>query len=1213
MAVKWTQEQQQVIDLRDANILVSAAAGSGKTAVLVQRIIEKILDVDHPVNIDQFVIVTFTRAAAGEMRDRIQAAIEKEAALQPENAHLQRQRTRIHMANITTIHGFCTGIIKNHFQEIDLDPAFRVGDEGEFKLMRKDVLAQVLEEYYEEGQEGFLRFAETFSSGKTDEKMEDIILDLYRFAMSFPYPEKWLSQCMEYYQADSYETLVESPWIKSLMEHLVRMTETLPEKVSKLQELVWDNPLTFAYKDIVTFYKKKVQALQSGNDYDTWYQQLHGLEQPKLPVGKSSCPDKELREEINSVRGAIKKIFDEIAEGYFEQSSEQILDDLANCRPVMEMLVQITVSFMERYIEEKRQKNLLDYNDLEQEALHILRDADGNPTKTAKEYAEFFEEILIDEYQDSNLIQEYLLSAVSRLPFGGNNLFMVGDAKQSIYRFRLARPELFMEKFNQYSTTEGVCRRIDLHKNFRSRREVLDSANYIFGRIMKEELGEIEYNEDAALYHGMEFPAPVGEKDYTTELMLFDKRDLDLDAKEFEAKMIAHRIKKLVSEEGGLSVVDKKTGLYRRARYSDIAILLRSAKGFDSILVEELAAEGIPAHMLSREGYFDALEIVTMLNYLRIIDNPYQDIPLLSVLKSPIVSVTDDELATIRIFHGEEDLFTCVCAYGAEGEDEGLKNKLCQFLEQLEQFRQKMYYMPVHSFICHILDVTGYGDYIGVMPGGSQRSANMNMLVEKAYAFEQTSYTGVFQFVRYIEQLQKYEVEMGEASLLSENDDTVRIMTIHKSKGLEFPIVFVAGLGKRFNRMEEANPLAMHATMGVGMDNVFLEERVKSKTLLKKSVILRNRLESMGEELRVLYVALTRAKEKLILTGGLEHLPNSIVRAYEEGYGSQLSYASLAAAGTYFGWILAALACHDDMRYLIGEYIEEPGVSVREAFFEQAAFSIKVIELQDIMQEDLEELAKEARQELTMDMENAMSKRELPENIKQALEYVYPYDSKNAVPAKVSVSELKHAGMKLDEEERQLIETKETEPVIPSFLQEKKEKILGSDRGTAYHTVFEKLDLTMTDTIEQIHDQLNHMFESGFLEDSMRKVIRPEKLLAFAVSPIGKRMKKAQVEGRLYKEQPFVFALPAKQLKEEWNTGEPVMIQGIIDVYFEEEGELVLLDYKTDYIKSGKASELTDKYETQLRYYKIALEALTGKKVKESVLYSVYLEQEIFL
>ncbi|MCI8371316.1 MAG: helicase-exonuclease AddAB subunit AddA [Lachnospiraceae bacterium] len=1215
MAVQWTEEQQQVISLREANILVSAAAGSGKTAVLVQRIIDKVMDQNHPVNIDQMVIVTFTQAAAGEMRERIQAAIEKEAALHPENEHLQRQRTRIHMANISTIHSFCKHVIQNHFQEIDLEPSFRIGDEGELKLMKKEVLSLVLEDFYTEGSEEFYRFTETFSSGKSDDRIEEIVLTLYDFAMSYPYPRQWLEHCRNLYTVNTYEELMQTEWMQILFAHQFRMLEYTEEKLVQARKLLEGFAEAENYQQIFDYYASRIQAMKAECDYSSWQKQLENLTSPALPKGKKSCPDAEVREEVKGLRDEVKEILEKMREVYFQQSAEQILEDLSHCAPVIEMLIQAVLRFQERFQEEKHRQNLLDFNDLEHEALHILRNEEGEPTETAKEYAEFFEEILIDEYQDSNLVQEYLLTSISKQPLGGNNLFMVGDAKQSIYRFRLARPELFMEKYHTYSLEEGPCRRIDLHKNFRSRGEVLDSANYIFEKIMKRSLGGIDYDHASALYQGMEFATPVHEGDYTTELLLFDRKnkDLDIDSIQYESKLIAHRIKALVDEETGLDVLDKREGTYRKARYRDIAILLRSTGGFDTILLEELAAEGIPAHMLSREGYFDTLEITTMLNYLRIIDNPLQDIPLLSVLKSPFVGLDDEELVKIRIEQEEVSIYQCVQHYMEEGEEEALRIKLSEFFAQLQQFRMEMCYMPIHKFICHILDATGYGDYIGVMPGGGQKKANMEMLVEKAAAFEETSYAGVFQFIRYMEQLEKYKIDTGEASIISENDDTVRIMTIHKSKGLEFPIVIAAGLGRKFNKMESRQPLVIHHTLGLGMEHVLLETRQKNKTLLRSVILLQNQLESLGEELRVLYVALTRAREKLILTGGVDQIEKCIKRACRDGYSSAPDYGSLTMAGSYMEWILAALSGHPDAEEEIRNYISTPPSTRVQSDFPHASFLIREIQLSELIEEDLQELVQEERMNLQMDMEKSGNQEELPEKLRERLEYQYQYEEQMSIPAKVTVSELKRAQREEPEEGHLLYPLQESVKIQPSFLQQERAEVSAVNRGTAYHKVFECLDLDRCESISHVEEQLEHFYENGILEERMRAVIRPRKIWRFACSEIGRRMRRAQTEGKLYKEQPFVYAVPACEINDNWDSQELIMVQGIIDVFFEEEGELVLLDYKTDYIKEGQESMLSQRYRIQFEYYQRALQEITGKRVKELVLYSVFLEKEIIV
>lgn len=1209
MAVKWTEQQQQVIDLRKADILVSAAAGSGKTAVLVQRILSKITDPEDPVNIDQLVIVTFTQAAAGEMRERIQAAIEKEAALHPDNEHLQRQRTRIHMANISTIHSFCKSVIQNHFQEIDLEPSFRIGDEGEVKLIKQEVLGEVLEEYFASEDKTFVRFAETFAVGKNDDILESIVLDLYNFSMSDPYPVEWLSHCLTQYAAKDYEAVLQTDWMQALFAHFRQMLSYGDTKIKKFCQLVEQIPEREAYMEIAGYYRALLESLAARPDYVHWQKVLQELKHPALPRGKKSCQDEEIREELKQLRDDVKKILDSLKKDYFGQTAEEILDDLANCRPVMEKLIEITVRFMEAYRQEKRSRNLLDFNDLEHEALRILRDEKTKePTETAREYGEFFDEILIDEYQDSNMVQEYLLTSISRHAAGEHNVFMVGDAKQSIYRFRMARPELFMEKFDTFSVSEGPRRRIDLHKNFRSRHHVLDSANYIFERLMHRELGGITYDAEAALYPGLIFPEQDTKQDYRTELLLFDKKELEgeLDAVQYEAKLIAHRIRRLTDPAKGLQVLDKASGGYRRAQYGDIAILLRSTAGFDTALIEELAAEGIPAHAVSREGYFDTLEIATVLNYLRVIDNPLQDIPMLSVLKSPFVGISDEDLVRLRLKE-KKTIYDCVCAYREDGEEDTLVRRLADFLEQLADFRKKMHYMPIHKFICYILDETGYGDYIAVMPGGEQRRANIQMLIEKASDFEAASYLGVFQFVRYVEQLEKYQIETGEASVVGENDNAVRIMTIHKSKGLEFPIVFLAGLGRKFNHTQARQPVVFHPTLGLGMDNVQLKSRQKNKTLLRGAILLQNQLESLGEELRVLYVALTRAREKMILTAGAEDLERAVKNAYRDGMGDAMEYGCLVSAGHYIDWILTALAGHPDMDVLAEEYMEQkPGRPFNS--YEGAGFAVQKVRLDEMLEEDLQQMAENERKWLNLEEQLAFHTEELPEHMSKALHFAYPYEKEKKIPVKVSVSELKRREIS-QEEEAQLFAAEEPVRLRPAFLEAEEEHVSSVARGTAYHKVFECLDLEKCGDIKEIREQLESFFEAELLPEECRPVIRPEKIAAFVKSDIGQRMKRADREGRLYREQPFVYSMEAQKLDKNWDSAQPVLIQGIIDAFFEEDGALVLVDYKTDHLKGQKPQVLAERYKSQMEYYRKALESMMGKPVKEAVLYSVYLEQ----
>lgn len=1223
MAVKWTKQQRQVIDLRNTDILVSAAAGSGKTAVLVQRIIEKIMDEDNPVNIDQLVIVTFTQAAAGEMRERILAAIEQQAALHPENAHLQRQKTRIHMAIISTIHSFCKHIIQNHFQEIDLEPSFRIVDSGEAALLRQDVLDEVLEQYYEEGKDEFLRFTEHFASGRDDSGVAEVILQLYDAAMSNPNPERWLFDCQRAYQVENSKQLMETEWMQALFVHLKGMAAYAKEKILQAENLIAANPSCAAYESCFSYYKQFIKQLNEQEEYQAWFRLCSSFSRQKLPTGKRSCPDVALREELKGLRDELNSLFEDLKKKYFVQEEEVVLRQLKEMRPVIEMLVEVTLAFWRQFWQEKRKKNMLDFNDLEHEALRILVDENGDPTKTALEYAQYYDEILIDEYQDSNLVQEALLVSISKHAFGKHNLFMVGDSKQSIYRFRQARPELFMEKFHAYASGAGQQQRIDLHKNFRSRREVLSFVNYMFARIMHETVGGIAYDEEAALYQGREFEEPKGRDGYETELLIFDKKEneTDLSAAQVEARILVNRIRQMVKEEGGLLVQDSKTGTMRPAQYGDIAILLRSTTGFDTVLVKEMAAVGIPAHVLSKDGYFNTLEVKTILNYLSVIDNPLQDIPLLSVLKSPIGRITDEELAKIRIYSEKACLYDCIREYNGQcGEEDELQQKLSEFLEQLQQFRLKMNEMPIHKFLCHILDKTGYGDYVRLMPGGEQRRANMDMLVEKAAAYEKTSYLGVFQFIRYIEQLQKYKIEMGEASIAGENDNTVRIMTIHKSKGLEFPIVFAAGLGKDFNRTERSKKIVIHPSFGVGIDYVNLKLRQKQRLLLKEVFLQQNYLEELGEELRVLYVALTRAKEKLVLCGGVSNLEDRLKWAYAQENQNALSYGGICSAKRFMDWILCALIGHRDMQPLLESYVEK-GHSWEEASAARClfpvSFAVREIKIESLFEDELMEMAAEERTFLLFDREKEDCKGTLSKEVEQKLLFCYPFERENAIPVKVSVSELKGEGLsqfvQQEEEAALLFQKADTkrEKKMPSFIQKPDEGISALERGNAYHKAFECLDFTNAASLQQVEGQLEQLYACKKLEPKLKGVLRPQKLMAFARSPVGERIARAQAQGRLYREQPFVYSVRAEEIDPEWDSSQPVMIQGILDVFFEEEDGLVLLDYKTDYVKPGQESILKERYVGQMNYYRRALSNIMGKPVKECILYSICLERFI--
>ena len=777
MAMKWTEEQQKVITLRDRNILVSAAAGSGKTAVLVQRILSKIMDPLKPVDIDRLLIMTFTRAAAGEMRERIERALDTALAEDPDNEHLQRQMMLIHTAQITTIDGFCSYVIRNYFHLIGLDPGYRTADEGELKLLQEDVLKELFEDYYAEGDEKFTAFVECYASGKSDEGLKEHVLDLYNASMSNPWPEEWLDGCVENYHLDPEKGIAGTPWFHYLWEIVDSALKEAEELTESAMEICGETEGPELYLDALKndlILIRQLRELSVKQDYDEMAQYLQNIKFARLSTKKMEGVSDQLKSLVKDIREDEKDILKDLGDRYFQCTLDELTElTLASAEP-LEMLVQLTKDFAGRFSEKKREKNVLDFSDMEHFALEILLKKEGDtytPSQAARELSEKYDEVLLDEYQDSNLVQEILMQNVSGWVNERKNIFMVGDVKQSIYRFRLARPELFMEKYKNYSLADSREQRIDLHKNFRSRPEVLSGVNFIFRQIMGSDLGGIDYDEAAALYPGASFPEGQNSDFVKTEVLLVEKDSPVLEEeegpeneRELEALAIAGKIRSMVGTE---KVLDKETGEYRPLRYGDIVILLRSATGWAETFGEVLSSRGIPSYMASRTGYFSTTEVVTLLNYLRILDNPLQDIPLTGVLRSPMAGCTTEELAEIRIACPEGMIYECVKSFVEDyrehkivGEKKKiLGEKLSRFMENMNALRDMSAYTPVHQLILEALERTGYGNYAKAMPDGVQRSANLNMLVEKAMEYEKTSYRGLFNFVRYIEKLQQYQVD----------------------------------------------------------------------------------------------------------------------------------------------------------------------------------------------------------------------------------------------------------------------------------------------------------------------------------------------------------------------------------------------------------------------------------------------------------------------
>lgn len=1266
MGVSWTTEQQQVIDLRNRNILVSAAAGSGKTAVLVERIVKIITDKNHPVDIDHLLIVTFTNAAAAEMRERIGNAIEKALDEQPGNEHLLRQLTLIHNAQITTIDSFCLYVVRNHFHEIDLEPNFRIGDEGELKLLREDVLGRVLEQNYEEPSEAFSDFVEGYASGRTDAALNEMILQLYEFSRSYPWPEKWLDSFVGAYRIETREELDRAEWLAPLTENICFVLKDCEQLLKQALAITQQDDGPDMYEKAVQSDLEKYEGLSRLTSFCELSVALSDIKYDRLASSRGFEGDPDKLELVKSLREQAKDVVKKLCKQYFFCSPEMMIEQLERTEPMLEEVVRLTKQFADEFAAAKRRKNLVDFHDVEHFALQILVDEETEKAKkTAEEFRDTFEEIMIDEYQDSNEVQETLLRSISREERGENNIFMVGDVKQSIYRFRLARPELFMKKYDSYSLEESTTQRIDLHKNFRSREEVLTCTNDIFYKIMARSLGNVEYDAEAALYPGASYPVSA---DFIPEILLADSNDELLedteltDKKTLEAKIVAEEIKHLMKTQ---PVTDKAAGTLRAARYSDIVILLRSLSGWADSLVEVLNENGIPAHTVSSTGYFSTVEVQTVLSMLRLLDNPRQDIPMAAVLRSPMAGLTDEELAVLRLEDGSVPFHEAVLEL-AEGlyEEDGQKEisdseadseadqkqgrnadektenhieitahrKLLKFYKKYKQLRQLVPDTPIHELIEIILRETGYGHYVAAMPAGNRRTANLNMLLEKAAAYEKTSYKGLFHFVRYIDELQKYDVDFGEADMVGENEDVVRIMSIHKSKGLEFPIVIVSGMGKNFNKQDTRSKMVLHPELGIGLDYMDGKKRIKSPTIAKKAIAKQIDLENLGEELRVLYVALTRAKEKLILTGTLKDAPEKLEFFRQQANLSKaadrpLSYLTREGASGYLDWILPAVLSYGDK------------------------YPVRIVEAAELVLDEVENQL-EQNEDLTERIEEIeAADTQLVGQLKQRFSQRYPYQTDILRKNKYSVSELKHRAMreKFEAEQEETIPAFLEEPVtptIPLFIQreesvEQETANRGALRGTAVHRVMECYDFASE---KSVHEQMEAMEKEEKITADMRALVREQTVADFVSSETGKRMALAQRGGALYREKPFVMGFTEEELErygfgagaqmieneaQTENAQQEIMsenvsqenhmheedltlIQGIIDVFWIEDDGITVLDYKTDRVDT--AQELIDRYATQLKLYADALErvfATRKLKVKEILIYSFRLEKLI--
>lgn len=1211
--VKWTNEQLQAIQEKDSNILVAAAAGSGKTAVLVERIIHKIID--EQMDIDKILVVTFTNAAASEMRERILEAIYKKLEENPENVHLQRQIILLNKASICTIHSFCLDVIHNHFYEIDLPSNFKIADTAEIDLLKQEVLDDLFEQKYTENDKDFIELLENYTNYRGDEALQELVLKIYKFIQSSPFPLKWLQEKLELLKIEDKD-ISQTIWGKLIIQ---AVEDDIQESIMQLETVKSKMAL---YPEMTKFYQKIcedliiIKDLQNYNSWDELYIKLLNFNFSKWPVDKKVTND--LKEDSKEIRDKVKKHIKEKTAKLLSCSQEQAVKDLKIITPILEKLSNLVTEFTKNFAEKKKEKNCIDFNDIEHFALKILLDENNNPTEVAKKYKEKFEEIAIDEYQDSNLVQEAILTSISK----GNNIFMVGDVKQSIYKFRQARPELFLQKYDEYKNKEEKTQednlKIQLFRNFRSRQNILNITNLVFESIMSKELGDINYNENEYLNYGANYPEPEEIKNYAgiAELDIIDlKEDESITAFEgeedeeeqerveddvLEAKFVANKIQELLNSD--YMVFDKKLG-YRKIRPKDIVILLRATSNLSPIYEKEISDLELPVFSDTSGTYLDTVEIQTILSVLKTIDNPLQDIPLVVVLRSSICNFTDNDLITIRLTDRNCNFYEAliktriIC-------DGDLKNKIESFLEKLEKWKSISQYMPLDEFIWQIYLDTGYYQYVGLLPNGAMRQANLKTLFEKAKQYEKASFKGLFNFIQFIDKLKKQNGDLASAKLIGENEDVIRIMSIHKSKGLEFPVVFLCNSHKKFNMQDLNDIILLHQDIGFGPTIMDTTRKIKYSSIAKDAIKLKMKQETLSEEQRILYVALTRAKEKLYITGRSKDFTkyvqdkNKVLEMYESEK-IKLDAKLMKKANSYLDWIMYVYLFNQGRTitlkgesYKLSDIITL-NVSNKKDLLKALAKE-EVVEQIDL-KEKIEQILKNKSEE-----ENKKSEQAL----KELLEWKYDYIVDTTLPTKSSVTKIKQEKIKL-EEILKGIESEEVEykkSYTPKFMQEDK-KISNAEKGTLVHLCIQRLDERKDYELKDIQNMILNLVEKEIITKNEADAIDVNLIYQYTKSQLFEELRQAK---EVHKEQPFYINIPAKDVvSEAENSKKNILVQGIIDLYYIDKNDnLVLIDFKTDYISNepNAKEKILEKYKVQLEIYKTALEQALGRKVNKTAI-----------
>lgn len=1198
--MNWTKEQQDAIYKKDSNILVAAAAGSGKTAVLVERIIQKILK--DGIDIDKLLVVTFTNAAASEMRERVLEAIYKKLDEEPENENLQRQIVLLGKSNICTIHSFCLDVIKNNFFEINLSANFRIAQEEEIELLKQEVLENVFERLYEDEDERFAKLVNTYTGYRGDEPLKEIVLKIYRFMQSAPFPKEWLAEKVRMFEMTEEKDFLKSAWgeilIKNLREEIIDGINSLKIVRNKLEKYYELEKYKLTIESDIETFKELYDKTEKS--WDDAFRYADEMKLKSWPIDKKIVMD--AKDEAKSARDTVKNKLMKIIKEILIYDSESAYRDIYAMHEILEILKDVIVAFDEEFMKKKRERNIIDFNDIEHYALKILvkKDENGNyvGTDVAQKYREKFEEIAIDEYQDSNQVQEYILGTVSR----GNNLFMVGDVKQSIYKFRQACPELFLDKYDRYDldgNDNGL--KIQLFKNFRSRDNVLQITNQVFKTIMSKSLGDIDYTEEEYLNLGASFEPHENSLDIA-ELDIIDLKDDEsimawkneeiedddtelndfinqLEKEQIEAKFVVKRIKEIIDSK--VQVKDKKLG-YRDVTYKDIVILLRSTSKLAPVYEKELVNSDIPVFSDSSNEYLDTIEIQTIISLLKILDNPIDDISLVSVLRSEIGTFDDNEIVEIRLCKKEGSFYSSLQVAKEELTGE-LKEKINRFLDRLDLWRKESEYLSLAELIWKIYTDTGFYNYVGLMPNGLLRQANLKMLFERAKEYEKTSFKGLFNFIMFVERLKSGNSDMSSAKVIGENENVVRIMSIHKSKGLEFPIVFLCSTSKKINMQDLNSNLLLHQKLGIGPQYINYDKRVEYSTSAKDAIKIITKEESISEEMRILYVALTRAKEKLIITGtSKDHLKEiekkkEILKVYNSQNG-KLNPIILKKYISYLDWIELVLLNSEEMKSLItvNEYSKKDIISKEEE---------KEIEIREF---DFEK---------EIDFE------------KYEKEFAWNYKNIAAtkLPIKSTVSkikEMKNEGIDFLEMTNKEIGIAE---ITPSFM-ESDEKISASKKGTLMHLFLQKLDLKKQYSKEDLENLKQELITKKIISSEEGNYINLFKIQSFLNSSLAEKIRQAKI---IEKEKAFCIKINAKEVFEEAED-ETILVQGIIDLYaILEDGKILLVDYKTDFVESGGETALIKKYENQLKIYKTALEEALDKKVEDVYIYSLYLNKEL--